>query len=115
MFAEIKDPAARKAEQQKWLDEQMTSAQSDIAKAMTTRTMFTPLVERTPEEIRRGDEMKKVNDKLLKVNEDQKVILEKRQRDAIEARQEEAQERAKLRPWQPSFYWDFYSRIGSGE
>lgn len=115
MFQEIQDPTARKKEQQKWLDEQLASAEADIAKAMTTRTMFTPLIERTPEELRRSDDMKKVNDKLLKVNEDQKAILEKRQRDAIEARQEEAQERAKLRPWQPSFYWDFYSRIGSGE
>lgn len=112
MFQDIADPNQRKARQQAWLDEQLASAQADIDKAMTTRTMFTPIIERTPEELRRSEDMKALSQKLLKVNEDQKGILETRRKDALEARQEEANERAKLKWYMPSFYWDFYSRIG---
>lgn len=67
-------------EQKAWLDQQGLEVPLELLRGATTAGMFTPLTERTPEQARREDAMQNISEKLLKVNEDQKTLLDKSQR-----------------------------------
>jgi len=77
--------------------------------------MFETLTERSPEEARRDEDTKTLNEKMLKVNEEQKGLLDKRMKQAVEQMREEALERAKVRAWRNPFATaiEYYSEIGS--
>jgi hypothetical protein len=95
----IADPKARSSAQKAWLENQFKSVQEDVLKARVTAGMFTTLTERTVEQKQYEDDMKSVNLKLLKVNEEQKGLLDIRQKQEHGRIQEEAIERAKIRAW----------------
>ena len=96
-FGDIADPTARRAAQQAWLEDQRKQVELDVLKATATAGMFTPLTERTPEQAKREDAMLNINEKLLKVNEDQKTYMDKAgKRDEENARDAEI-DRAKNR------------------
>lgn len=97
MFPEIGNAEMRGASQKKWVDDQLALAQESIKRGLTTRTMFTELTERTPEEQKRDEEMKGLTEKMLKVNEDQKGLLDKSMKRDQQTEAEEAVERAKDR------------------
>lgn len=118
LFDNITDPNERKAKQQEWLDKQLADVPLSVLKGITTRTMFTPMTERTPADLRRSEEMQKVWEKLLKVNEEQKQLNESRRKDALSQQQEAAIELAKARAAQDpidvaiDFYSDILSKFG---
>lgn len=114
MFQDVSDPRARAAKQKEWLARQMEEAQLDVAKAVTSGGMFDKLTERTPEQARREDDKKAADAKMLKVNEDQRALLDTQAKRMVEQLQEEALERAKIRAWRDPWATavDFYSRIG---
>jgi len=112
MFAEEANPHARAAKQREWLARQMEESKLDVAKAVVSGGMFDKLTERTPEQVKREDEKMAMDAKMLKVNEEQRNLIYQRARDKLDEVQEEVLERAKLRAWQPSFYIDYWSRLG---
>lgn len=112
MFAEEANPHVRAAKQREWLAQQMEESKLDVAKAVVSGGMFDKLTERTPEQVKREDEKMAMDAKMLKVNEEQRNLIYQRARDKLDEVQEEVLERAKLRAWQPSFYIDYWSRLG---
>lgn len=109
------------AEQKAWLDAQTAKVDLDVLKATATAGMFTPLVERTPEQTKHEGEMRGISEKLLKVNEDQKVLLDKQQKQQLENARDAQVEEAKNRVWYLRGSWnplrtasDYYSEVGSG-
>jgi hypothetical protein len=102
-FGDIADPTARRAAQQAWLEEQRKQVELDVLKATATAGMYTPLSERTPEQAKREDAMLNINEKLLKVNEDQKTYMDKAAKRDEENTRDSEIEAAKNR----SFFRDF--------
>jgi hypothetical protein len=117
------DPVARKAAQKAWLEEQRKQVEMDVLKATVTAGQFTPLKERTPEQAKREDAMLNINEKLLKVNEDQKTYMDKAGKRAEENARDAAIEDSKNRCilWRGKYNplsalrvaSDYYSEIGS--
>lgn len=122
-FQEMTDPVARKAAQKAWLEEQRKQVEMDVLKATVTAGQFTPLKERTPEQAKREDAMLNINEKLLKVNEDQKTYMDKAGKRAEENARDAAIEDSKNRCilWRGKYNplsalrvaSDYYSEIGS--
>lgn len=87
-FQGIADPTQRRAATKEWLDRMMAESQLDIAKGVTTGGMWTPLAERTPAQKKREDEILAVNEKMYKVNVEQRILAEKDMRSKLEQQQE---------------------------
>ena len=108
------------AEQKAWLDEQLKAVDLDVLKATATAGMFTPLTERSPKQVKHEDAMRNINEKLLKVNEDQKVLIDKAAKRAEENARDAEIEAAKNRVWYLKGSWnplgvasDYYSDLFS--
>ena len=90
MFEDITDPIQRGISTQAWLNEIINKSQLDTLKGMTTRGMYTPLEEMTPDDERREDEMRDLTQKMLKVNERQEVLAARDIQMKLEQQQEQA-------------------------
>ena len=66
----------------------MAESKLDIAKGVTTAGMWTPLIERTPDQKKHEDEILAVNEKMYRINVQQLSAAEK----DIKAKQEQRQE-----------------------
>jgi len=98
MFVEqIADKAELAKAQKAWFEEQSEGVMADVLKAATTSGMFTTLTDRTPEQARREDRAAVLNEKLVKISEDTKVLMGKNVTKTEEEAQREEEERAKQR------------------
>jgi len=103
LFSEL-NPRERRAAQQEWLNKQMSILPTAIAKGVMTRGMFQTVSERSPEDVKREAEMgTPLEAKILKANEAQTVLLDKRMKQAQETAREEEQQRtvARALSWNP--------------
>lgn len=99
LFQGIVDPAERRAKTADWLSRMAVESQLDVMKGVTTRGMFQPLEERTPEEKKREDEMRDLTEKMLKVNVEQRVLAERDIQAKLQQQQENEVIEAKNRVW----------------